>query len=50
MCERYSSITAQIRSEEEQQAKLELVKRGLMHDLLTGKVEVPLAKDPGGTA
>ena len=50
MCERYSSITAQIRSEEEQQAKLELVKRGLMHDLLTGEVEVPVAEDPGVTA
>lgn len=49
MCERCFSITAQIRSEEEQQAKLELVKRGLMHGLLTGEVPVPIpeADDDG---
>lgn len=40
--ERYSGSTSLIRSESDDLAKLTLLKHGLMHDLLTGEVEVPI--------
>lgn len=50
LVERMRSIDAQIEAEESHLGKLETVKSGLMHDLLTGRVRVPIAKDKKAAA
>ncbi len=45
IADRYEAIDARLREDEETVAKLSDLKRGLMHDLLSGKVEVPIQEE-----
>ena len=44
ICKRYASVDSQLEAQRDKQDKLLNLKRGLMHDLLTGRVYLPAAE------